>query len=46
MLERRYPPPWSVEEVAECFVVTDATGQKIAYVYFEEEPGRPYLLFV
>ena len=23
-----------------CFVVIDANGQKLAYVYFEEEPGR------
>jgi hypothetical protein len=23
-----------------CFVVSDANGQKVAYVYFEEEPGR------
>jgi hypothetical protein len=23
-----------------CFVVTDNAGQKLAYVYFEDEPGR------
>ena len=23
-----------------CFVVHDHNGQKLAYVYFEEEPGR------
>jgi hypothetical protein len=23
-----------------CFVVPDANGQKLAYVYFENEPGR------
>jgi hypothetical protein len=23
-----------------CFNVRDATGQALAYVYFEEEPGR------
>jgi hypothetical protein len=22
-----------------CFVVKDGTGQKLAYVYFEDEPG-------
>jgi hypothetical protein len=38
---RRFPPPsWSVEELAACFVVTDNAGQKLAYVYFEDEPGR------
>jgi hypothetical protein len=24
----------------DAFVVTDSTGQKLAYVYFEDEPGR------
>ena len=38
---RRFPPPWSVEELNDaCFVVIDSSGQKLAYVYFEEEPGR------
>jgi len=34
------PPPWSVEETNACFIVRDANGQALAYVYFEEEPGR------
>ena len=34
---RRFPPPWSVEETDACFVVRDANGQALAYVYFEEE---------
>jgi 20S proteasome alpha/beta subunit len=33
----RFPPPGSVEELAACFVVN---GQQLAYVYFEDEPGR------
>jgi len=42
---RRFPPPWSAEEAdpeldRRCFVVRDANGQALAYVYFEEEPGR------
>jgi hypothetical protein len=37
---RRFPPPWSVEELEACFVVKDNAGQKLAYVYFEDEPGR------
>jgi hypothetical protein len=36
----RFPPPWSVEELDACLVVKDGAGQKLAYVYFEEEPGR------
>jgi hypothetical protein len=37
---RRFPPPWSVEETDACFIVRDHSGQKLAYVYFEDEPGR------
>jgi hypothetical protein len=37
---RRFPPPWSVEELDVCFVVRDHNGQQLAYVYFEDEPGR------
>jgi hypothetical protein len=28
------------EDVNACFIVRDANGQALAYVYFEEEPGR------
>ena len=38
--ERRFPPPWSVEEQDACFVVRDRVGQPLAYVYFENELGR------
>jgi hypothetical protein len=38
--ERRFPPPWTVEDLGSCFVVKDSGGQKLAYIYFEEEPGR------
>jgi len=37
---RRFPPPWSVEETDACFIGRDHGGQALAYVYFEEEPGR------
>ena len=37
---RRFPPPWSVEGTDACFIVRDANGQALAYVYFEDEPGR------
>jgi hypothetical protein len=40
MTPRRFPPTWSVEELEACFVVKVSAGQKLAYVYFEEEPGR------
>ena len=30
----RFPPPWSVEETDACFIVRDANGQALAYMYF------------
>ena len=33
---RRFPPPWSVEEGDTYFVVKDASGQKLGYVYFDD----------
>jgi hypothetical protein len=40
MTARRFPPPWTVEETDACFIVRDANGQALVYVYFEEEAGR------
>ena len=40
MTTRRFPRPWTVEETYTCFTVLDANGQKLAYVYFENAPGR------
>jgi hypothetical protein len=37
---RRFSTPWSVEEQSVCFIVRDQGGQALAYVYFEDEPGR------
>jgi hypothetical protein len=39
------PPPWSVDDPdtklgQDCYVVRDANGHALAYVYFEDEPGR------
>jgi hypothetical protein len=40
MPARRFPPPWSVEEQDASFVLVDHSGQKLAHICFEEEPGR------
>jgi hypothetical protein len=40
MPERRFPPPWPADETDACLVVRDANGQALAYVDFEDEPGR------
>ena len=38
---RRFPSPLSIEELNDvCFIVHDHNGQALAYVYFEDEPGR------
>ena len=42
MPERNFPPPWSVGELDSCFVVRDANGQALAYMYFEKEPRRRF----
>ena len=42
MAARRFPPPWSVEDIGAAFVVKDSDGQQLAYVYFEDEPGRRF----
>jgi hypothetical protein len=40
MTIRHFPPPCTVEETDACLVVKDQAGHSLAYVYFEEEPGR------
>jgi hypothetical protein len=41
MTARRFPPPWTFEDHNNaCFIVKDANGANIAYVYYEEEKGR------
>jgi hypothetical protein len=38
LLDRyRFPPPWSVEETAACFVVRDSAGRAVAHLYYEGE---------
>jgi hypothetical protein len=40
MTLRRFPPPWSVEELDACFVVRDVNGEVLAYVYCEEAAAK------
>ena len=37
---RRFPPPLAVDDGPACFTVLDATGQKLAYIYYEHQEGR------
>lgn len=34
---RRFPPPWSAELQASAYVVRDANGQALAYLYFRDD---------
>jgi hypothetical protein len=40
MPARRFSTPWSAEVTPNCFIVRDANGQALSYVYYENEPGR------
>jgi hypothetical protein len=41
MKQRRFPRPWDIEEINKAaFIVRDNNGTALAYVYFEDEPGR------
>jgi hypothetical protein len=40
MPARRFPPPWTLDDNGACFMVKDANGQALAYVYYEHEGGR------
>jgi endo-1,4-beta-D-glucanase Y len=41
MTARRFPSPWTFEDHNNaCFMVNDANGLALAYVYYEQEPGR------
>jgi hypothetical protein len=35
---RRFPPPWTVEETAPCFIVRDANRQALATSVLEDKP--------
>jgi len=36
MSERRFPPPWTVEQIPGGYKVKDANGHSLAYVYGRE----------
>ena len=42
--ERQFRQPWSVEDLASCFVVKARGGQELAYIYYEDDPSRRSIL--
>lgn len=41
---RRFTRPWQIIEHDESFEITDATGQNLAFIYFEDNPTRRTLM--
>jgi hypothetical protein len=39
-MECRFPPPWSIDEHPESFIVRDATGVALGHFYFDDEATR------
>ena len=37
---RRFPAPWSAELQPNYYVVRDADGQQLAYIYYSNDPKR------
>jgi hypothetical protein len=37
---RRFPPPWEIVDNGACLIVRDHSGQALAHLYYENEPGR------
>jgi hypothetical protein len=37
---RRFPPPWRVDKIPGGYVVRDANGQAIAYVYSRDNEAE------
>ena len=40
MPTRHFSPPWKADHNGSCFIVRDANGRALSYVYYENEPGR------
>jgi hypothetical protein len=38
MTSRRFPPPWRADVISGGYVVRDATGQALVYLYSRENP--------
>jgi hypothetical protein len=34
------PRPWEIDDNGKCFIIRDHSGQALAYIRYEEEPGR------
>jgi hypothetical protein len=40
MPARRFPPPWSVEDIGGCFVVKASNDRPLVFIYYGEGVAR------
>jgi hypothetical protein len=39
-MTRRFPSPWSVDDIGGCFVVKASNGQPLVFIYYGESAAR------
>jgi len=39
-MTRRFPSPWSVDDIGGCFVVKASNGQPLVFIYYGEGAGH------
>ena len=40
MLERRFPPPWFIEDIGGCFVMRASNDRPLVFIYYGEGVAR------
>jgi hypothetical protein len=40
MRTRRFPPPWTAEDIGDCFVVKASNERSLVFIYYGEGVGR------
>jgi hypothetical protein len=40
MPERRFPPPWFIEDIDDCFVVKASNNRPLVFIYYGEGVAR------
>ena len=36
LIPRRYPPPWFIEDIGDCFVVRASNNRPLVFIYYGE----------
>jgi hypothetical protein len=40
MRKRRFPPPWFIEDIGDCFVVKASNNRPLVFIYYGEGVAR------